>query len=90
MQEMLNPHRNAKPGHIAERVPKIPMERVSAGQVTTVHPILRSLYLLNQDFSLKVSEMRSKSRVEQAPFRTFTALPIARIAPVGVSAPINK
>ena len=90
MQEMLNLPKNAKPAHIAERVPKIPMERESVGQVTTAHRILQSLFLLTQDSSLKVSETRSKNHVEQAPIRTYTALLNASIALVEVSAPTNK
>ena len=90
MQEMLNLPRNAKPGLIAERVPKIPMERESVGQVTTAHRILQSLFLLNQDSSLKVSETRSKSHVEQELIRTFSALLNASIALVEVSALTNR
>lgn len=87
---MLNLPKNAKPGLIAERVPKIPMERESVGQVTTAHRILQSLFLLNQDSSLKVSETRNKSHVEQAPIRIYSAQSNASIALVEVSAPNNK
>jgi hypothetical protein len=90
MQEMLNLPKNAKPVLIAERVPKIPTERESVGQDTTAHLILQSLFLLNQDSSLKVSETRSRSHVEQEPIRTYTELLNASIALVEVSAPTNK
>jgi hypothetical protein len=90
MQEMLNLPKNARPGLIAERVPKIPMERESVGQVTTAHRILQSLFLLNQDSSLKVSETRSKNHVEQAPIRIYSAQSNASIALVEVSAQNNK
>lgn len=90
MQEMLSLPKNARLAHIAEREPKILMERESVGLVTTARRILQSLFLLNQDSSLKVTETRSKSHVELAPFRTLVALWNAGIALKEVSAPTNK